>query len=390
MLHTAARKVPDWEKAAIIFNLSMFKRSQEGNTLKRRPVQDTASSIEQGDLEFLRLYSPGQSTDSAPPFPSEFDFDKFGLMVRKKYAVSALSNATESEGPVTHVQSVMETNPESHLASAPEETKPADERLSGLTGQHYSVERLYMKLSARTGTNWNGRGLSLEEENSNTALRLQLWLSMWANRLDDDSMNSMGLSKSPTTRTITPTYTLRETGFDGGGNSNRLLYLEMVHGGGTRPTDPRLIWPGNFATQDGGSGHPPIRAYLLNHEIFFDKFILPELCALNKASNVWYERLEFGAEPDGTNIDNDTIKTDSPSRDARAAAASSKVVWSYRESVRRIDLSGNDHADMLQLASAGGGELTWDMARSVLESWRTLCGWLLRIFSQPNALEWTM
>jgi hypothetical protein len=194
----------------------------------------------------------------------------------------------------------------------------------------YSVERLYMKLSA---ANWNnpewsrsvagkdadGNDIpyldwSLQEENSSTARRLTFWLGEWASKLDNDSMNSMGLSfKSPTSQTITPTFAPIEvlhqthhyisakngcpngqTGFEGAGNCNCLLYLEMVQGGGARPADPRLIWSGNFATQDGGPDHPPIRAtYLLKRELFFETFILPELRALNRASDVWYDRLEF-------------------------------------------------------------------------------------------------
>ena len=88
-----------------------------------------------------------------------------------------------------------------------------------------------------------------------------------------------------------------QTGFNGAGNSNCLLYLEMVRGGGPRPTDPRLIWSGNFATQDGGPAHPPIRAtYLLSRDIFFDQIILPEFRALNRASDVYYDPHFFMVE----------------------------------------------------------------------------------------------
>ena len=79
----------------------------------------------------------------------------------------------------------------------------------------YSVERLYLKLSAanwgamdytRTiaGLDSNGKELpylnwSLKNENQSAALRLTFWLGVWGDRLGKDSMNSLGLSfKSPT------------------------------------------------------------------------------------------------------------------------------------------------------------------------------------------------
>jgi hypothetical protein len=139
----------------------MFERSQKGMTLKRRPVQDTVSPIEQSDLENLRRYSSGErdnmlsltspssreSTDTALPLPHGFGLDKFGLMVHEKYAVPALSNTTESDTSMVHVPSVTETNPETHLATAGsaqpaalEETEPAgvlDEHLVNETLDHF-------------------------------------------------------------------------------------------------------------------------------------------------------------------------------------------------------------------------------------------------------------
>ena len=79
----------------------------------------------------------------------------------------------------------------------------------------YSVERLYMKLSAANwsamdytraiaGLDSNGKEIpylnwSLKEQNHSAALRLTFWLGVWGDKLENDSMNSLGLSfKSPT------------------------------------------------------------------------------------------------------------------------------------------------------------------------------------------------
>lgn len=69
-------------------------------TLKRRPIQDTVSPIEQSDLEYLRRHSRERDPKLSlmPPLPPGFGLDKHGLMVHEKYAVPVLSNMTES-GP---------------------------------------------------------------------------------------------------------------------------------------------------------------------------------------------------------------------------------------------------------------------------------------------------
>ncbi|KXX77152.1 hypothetical protein MMYC01_207566 [Madurella mycetomatis] len=83
-LCTASRKVPVYKIAAKGLSLSMLKRSQEGPTLKRRPIRASPNPIEQSDLDYLSRHPP--EDELAIELPDGFGFDKFGLVVCKEYA----------------------------------------------------------------------------------------------------------------------------------------------------------------------------------------------------------------------------------------------------------------------------------------------------------------
>jgi hypothetical protein len=82
-LCAAARKVQDWKTAVAGFNLLILERSQQGMTLKRRPILASMNPIEQGDLDNLRRHLP----EKIPivDLPAGFGFDKFGLLVHQNY-----------------------------------------------------------------------------------------------------------------------------------------------------------------------------------------------------------------------------------------------------------------------------------------------------------------
>lgn len=67
----------------------------------------------------------------------------------------------------------------------------------------------------------------------------------------------------------------------------------MVHGGGSKPQDPRLIWSGDFATLQS-YGHPAIQGtFLLNSDIFMKKFILPHFSLLNRPTEIYHKPATF-------------------------------------------------------------------------------------------------
>jgi hypothetical protein len=82
-LCAAARIVQDWKTAVAGFNLLILERSQQGITLKRRPILASMNPIEQGDLDNLRKHLP----EKIPivDLPAGFGFDKFGLLVYQNY-----------------------------------------------------------------------------------------------------------------------------------------------------------------------------------------------------------------------------------------------------------------------------------------------------------------
>lgn len=74
----------------------------------------------------------------------------------------------------------------------------------------------------------------------------------------------------------------------------------MVDGGGSKPQDPRLIWSGDFATLRS-YGHEAIRGtFLLNSDIFMNKFLLPNFTLLNRQTEIYYKPATFS--DDGQNV----------------------------------------------------------------------------------------
>ncbi|KAK3290117.1 uncharacterized protein B0H64DRAFT_413821 [Chaetomium fimeti] len=96
VLCTAARNVNTWKRAVEALNWLMLKRSQQGPSLKRRPIHDSSNPIQQGDLDNLAKYPP--DTERAIEAPQGFGFDKFGLLVYEKYA-SVLPQADRLVSP---------------------------------------------------------------------------------------------------------------------------------------------------------------------------------------------------------------------------------------------------------------------------------------------------
>ncbi|KAE8309261.1 hypothetical protein BDV41DRAFT_580693 [Aspergillus transmontanensis] len=190
----------------------------------------------------------------------------------------------------------------------------------------YSIERLYMKLSV---ANWDRLDYTLslakehgkqvkymdwKSDNSDSALSLEFWLGQLMNYLEKKSVNSLGLSfKSPPEIRSDATFVPRllvnqvhhyksakngaangQTGIGGAADCNCLMYLEMVEGGGPEPADRRLIWSGNFATQPESATEKGVQGtYLLHRPLFMDKIVLPQLRALNQASEIYHYKPTF-------------------------------------------------------------------------------------------------
>jgi hypothetical protein len=74
MLCTASRRVPVYKTAAKGLTLSMLKRSQEGPSLKRRPIRASPNPIEQSDLDYLSRHPPGD--ELAIKLPDGFGFEQ--------------------------------------------------------------------------------------------------------------------------------------------------------------------------------------------------------------------------------------------------------------------------------------------------------------------------
>ncbi|KAK4463628.1 ATP synthase subunit alpha [Cladorrhinum samala] len=95
VLCTAARNVHPWKRAVKALNWLMLERSQQGPSLKRRPIHDSSNPIQQGDLDNLAKYPPG--AEGVTKAPEGFGFDKFGLLVHEKHA----SVFPQADGPVS-------------------------------------------------------------------------------------------------------------------------------------------------------------------------------------------------------------------------------------------------------------------------------------------------
>ena len=66
--------------------------------MKRRPIRDLLNPIEHSDFEYLSRHPP--EDELAIELPDGFGFDKFGLLVCKKYAaVLPEPNDTGAEMP---------------------------------------------------------------------------------------------------------------------------------------------------------------------------------------------------------------------------------------------------------------------------------------------------
>ena len=121
-LCAAARQVSDWDGEAVMkLNTLIRRRVQQP---RRRCVKESVNPIEADDLINLKAWShkdpfvkTNDSDGIALPFgklaitdlPEDFGFDKFGLMVRKKYAVALPESGAEAADPPS-VDEVSETD----------------------------------------------------------------------------------------------------------------------------------------------------------------------------------------------------------------------------------------------------------------------------------------
>jgi hypothetical protein len=94
-LATAARRIVNWRTAAAALNSAMLRRSQKGQTLKRRPIHASPSPVELIDLLSLCKTSP---IEEPMVVPEGLGFDRFGLLVQQDYA-AFLRTATGSVAP---------------------------------------------------------------------------------------------------------------------------------------------------------------------------------------------------------------------------------------------------------------------------------------------------
>ncbi|KAK3344479.1 hypothetical protein B0T25DRAFT_463214 [Lasiosphaeria hispida] len=304
--------------------------------LSKLYFKDASIGTFEGTLQAPQVLIPGADETSA-------NINQVLLLVRfENGSLKSADGKTEIEDLkhwtfAVRVPVVPEVVPDPSTITDPKKKKKAEEKRQRISERFdhpgdYTIERLYMKLSSAdwnnldnqrsvAGLDSGGNPVSYwdwksDDDNTGTARRLALWLGTWADSFELDARNSLGLSfKPPTINSVMPTYVPTDilhqvytyksklngaengqTGFGGAGDCNCLLYLEMVQNGGVKPKDPRLIWSGNFATQ-ASPDHPAVRAtFLLNHEIFLGKYILPELRSLNQASDVYHNAFYWKAE----------------------------------------------------------------------------------------------
>ncbi|KAK3942937.1 hypothetical protein QBC46DRAFT_362117 [Diplogelasinospora grovesii] len=111
--------VHDWEKAVTGLNSSMLERSQQGMSLKRRPVRAS------GDLNNLRKCPPENGL--AIDLPDGFSFDKFGLMVYKEYAAlpEPENTSTAEQSALPEANNTGTTGPSGSETTVADRPRPA-------------------------------------------------------------------------------------------------------------------------------------------------------------------------------------------------------------------------------------------------------------------------
>ncbi|KAH7255065.1 hypothetical protein B0J15DRAFT_396499 [Fusarium solani] len=206
-----------------------------------------------------------------------------------------------------------------------------------LPGQ-YSIERLYAKLSsakfsdpdtAHSVAVIDGEKLAWSDwatDNYDAYDKLKSFIERWAIDQDKNGRNAMGYNiqlkgmflKSTYARfdrLILPTDLVYQThayksaplcpdgktSEDGFGGRNALLYCEMVEHR-QRPDDFKLVWSGNFTTMPSSPGASDAieGTFLMNRDVFLERFILPKIRQLNQASEICH--LLPRGEQDGDRI----------------------------------------------------------------------------------------
>ncbi|UKZ83880.1 hypothetical protein TrVFT333_011694 [Trichoderma virens FT-333] len=293
--------------------------------LSKLYFKDPAIGTFEGTLQAPKVLIPGADEPSA-------NLNEVLLLVRfDDGSLKSADGKTEIEDLkhwtfAVRVPVVPEAVPDPSTITDPKKRKRAEEKRQRIRERFdhpgdYTVERLYMKLSS---ANWNSldnersvAGLDSEgkpvpywewksdEDNVSTARRLALWLGEWADSFERDAHNSLGLSfKPPTINSVMPSYgTFFTRSISTRASPMVQRTAKQVSGvletatvcctsrwskGGVKPSEPRLLWSGNFATQPSPNNPAVNATFLLNHQIFFGKYLLPEFRSLNQAIDVYH------------------------------------------------------------------------------------------------------
>ncbi|KAK7983147.1 heterokaryon incompatibility protein-domain-containing protein [Apiospora arundinis] len=202
----------------------------------------------------------------------------------------------------------------------------------------YRIERLYAKL---TSANWNnfdmdqskfiidGTEMSYDDwkdDDDKAASAFSSLCSSWARDMNKRGLTTLGikvtlpdidLKENPTfspTSMIHQIYPYRDaggkttTGFTPLGNANCLLYLEKV-GGASLPDAKQVGFSGNFCHPAAGQLPEVSGSFVVTQPLFIERFLLPQLQAMNQATTVyvaplwgsangWAFPYDVGVDPD--------------------------------------------------------------------------------------------
>ncbi|UKZ75808.1 hypothetical protein TrVFT333_003502 [Trichoderma virens FT-333] len=193
----------------------------------------------------------------------------------------------------------------------------------------YSISRLYAKLSDVTwkdydydasqfGHNSDGTPRSwaqLIKQYPDLEIGLPLFLGKWAQQQEDESMTMAGIKlmgeppeeNDPKESTFEPTAMIHQVfgyqnpakgvpepvvSYDVPGNLNSLLYCEMVEDN-PLPQDSKLASRGIFTTQPSSTTPRIDGSFVLSHQLFLEKFLLPMLNAFNMATIIYPDSSRF-------------------------------------------------------------------------------------------------
>ncbi|EPS35281.1 hypothetical protein H072_11352 [Dactylellina haptotyla CBS 200.50] len=201
----------------------------------------------------------------------------------------------------------------------------------------YTASRLFLKLSSSDWGKFDDENsLALDENkqpisikvwmanNGFPGLRLGFFLKVWAEKKDGSGKNTLGYhfqapdqpaSPVPTyvptalAHQIFPYKNLQKGAGQGssddssiGTTRNALMYCEMVKNN-PLPDDPKLVWSGNFITAPTTLNDPGINAtFLISHQLFLKTHLLPELQALNWATDIYHDNVWIGESPNNDNM----------------------------------------------------------------------------------------